>query len=358
MKKLQIHVPVYNEEENLPKFIDSALTQSFRDVEFIFHDNHSTDRTLELIQHYSKFYSNCFYKTYPKNAGAIVQNFRVMYSARDSEFIGMRSANDLMENTYLESVMDLLETNPEIGLAYSHGKSFNSTDESWSYISEAKIDTRGKNKLDSAIDVISKYTEPFSFWGVFRNEVYSKIQPYRYCHGGDHIFICEAALYGGIASTDEALDTHFIHPSQVGYGGIQKNAQNQMEEQSRDVDPESLFYGIKHMQPFSDMAFGHVEMLALALISEVEKFQLCELAISVLKQRFKAHIEYENKIFLNFLDQSINHIEKISSIPQSVLHLWKSKAHREIEKIHLVGNIPFEVLASYRDRLDKLKKVS
>ena len=356
MKKLQIHIPVYNEEKNLPMFIASALTQTFRDVEYIFHDNHSTDRTLELIQNYSKYYSNCFYKTYPKNAGPIVQNFRVMYSARDSEFVGMRSADDLMGDTYLECVMDLLETDPAIGLAYSHGKSFNTTDETWSYISGAKIDTRGKNKLESAMDVISKYTEPFSFWGIFRSQVYSRLQPYRHCHGGDHIFICEAALYGEIASTDEALDVHFVHPSQVGYGGIQKNAQNQMEEQFRDVSPESLFYGIKHLQPFSDMAFGHVEMISLALVSEVEKYQLCELAISVLKQRFKTHIEYENKVLLNFLDQSINHIEKISSIPQSFLHLWKSKTHKEIEKIHLVGNVSFEVLASYRDRLDNLKK--
>jgi glycosyltransferase involved in cell wall biosynthesis len=357
MKKLQIHVPVFNEEKNLPTFIDSALTQTFRDVEFIFHDNNSTDRSLELIQNYSKNYSNCSYKTYPRNAGPIDQNFRVMYSARDSEFVGMRSANDLMSDIYLECVMELLETDPTIGLAYSHGKSFNATDNTWSYIPGVKIDTRGKNKLASAMDVLSKYTEPFSFWGIFRSQVYSRLQPYRHCHGGDHVFVCEAALYGGIASTNEALDVRIVHPSQIGYGGIKKNAQNQMEEHFRDVSPESLFYGIKHLQPFSDMAFGHVEMISMALISETEKYQLCDLAISALKQRFKTHIEYENMVLLNFLDQSINYIEKLGSIPQAVLHLWKSKAQKEIEKIHLVGNVSFEVLSSYRDRLDKLKKV-
>ena len=341
----------------MPTFIDSALTQTFRDVEYIFHDNHSTDRTLELIQNYSKYYPNCFYKTYPRNAGPIDQNFRVMYSERDSEFVGMRSANDLMSDTYLECVMELLETDPTIGLAYSHGKTFNTADGTWSLMPGAKIHTRGKNKLDSAMDVISKYTEPFSFWGIFRSQIYSRLQPYQYCHGGDHIFICEASLYGGIASTDEILDAHIVHPSQVGYSGVQKNAHHQMIENSRSVTPESLFYGVKHLQPFSDMAFGHVEMISMAMISEIEKYQLCELAISTLKQRFKTYIEYENMVLLNFLDQSINYIEKLNSIPQAVLHLWKSKAHKEIEKIHLVGNVSFEVLASYRDRLDKLKKV-
>jgi glycosyltransferase involved in cell wall biosynthesis len=358
MKKLQIHVPVYNEEKNLPKFIDSALAQTFRDVDYIFYDNNSTDKTLELIHNYSKNYSNCFYRTSPKNTGMIDQYFRVVYSARDSEFVGIRSANDLMSDTYLECVMELLETDPMIGLAYSHGKSFTTGDETWSYMSEAKIDTRGKNKLESALSVISKYTEPFSFWGVYRSDIFSKLQPYRYCHGGDHIFICEAALYGKIASTDEALDVRIVQPSQVGYAGIQKNSQHQMEENSRSVPPESLFYGLKHLQPFSDLAFGHVEMISMALISEIEKYQLCELAVSILKKRFKAHIDYENQVLLNFLDHSINHIEKLSSIPQSVLHLWKSKAHKEIEKISFVGDVPFEILASYRDRLNKLKRVS
>ena len=130
-----------------------------------------------------------------------------------------------------------------------------------------------------------------------------------------------------------------------------------MEEHSRSVSLESLFYGVKHLQPFSDMTFGHVEMISMALVSEVEKYQLCEIAVSTLKQRFKTHIEQENQVLLNFLDHSINHIEKLNSISQSVLHIWKSKAHKEIEKIRLVGDVSFEVLASYADRLNKLKRV-
>lgn len=120
MKKLQIHVPVYNEEKNFPKFIDSAKAQFFRDVEYIFHDKHSNDRTLELIQNYLKYYPNCFYRTYSRNTGMIAHYFQVKYFARDSELVGMRSANDLMSDAYIECVMELLETDPMKGIAYSH----------------------------------------------------------------------------------------------------------------------------------------------------------------------------------------------------------------------------------------------
>jgi glycosyltransferase involved in cell wall biosynthesis len=355
MKKLQIHVPVFNEEESLPKFVDSIRAQTFRDAEYIFHDNHSTDRTLELIRQYSKESSNLYYKSYPRNTGPIDQIFRVMYSVPVSEYIGIRSANDLMDETYIEQTMELLESDSSIGLAYSHGRSFNSVEGIWSYLAEAKIDTREKGIFDSAIEVMSKYTEPFSLWGVYRGEIFSKLQPYRYCHGGDHIFICEAAFYGGIASTDEVLDNRIISAVQIGYNGVLKNSLNQMEEFLRGVTSESMFNGLKYLQPFSDMAWGHVEMISMAQVTELEKYQLSEIAISIFKQRFKSHIEYENRVFLNFLEQSLGYIEKTQSIPRSVLYLWKSKAHKEIEKIFLIGDIQPEVLGSFRNRLDLLK---
>ena len=70
MKKLDIIVPVYNEEEAIPYFykeikgLDIGL-----DIEIIFVDDGSTDKTLELIKEYTKKDEKIKYITFSRNFG-------------------------------------------------------------------------------------------------------------------------------------------------------------------------------------------------------------------------------------------------------------------------------------------------
>lgn len=355
MKFLEIHVPVFNESHNLHAFFNSLIEQSFNDVDYVFHDNNSTDSSLEIIKHYANKDSRIHFRSYLQNTGPIDQMYRVSYMARNSKYIGMRSANDLMDSKYIECVINILESDQAVGLAYSHGKCIGAVDGSLSHNEFSKIDTRGKGVLESAVEVMSKYTFSFPLWGIFRSDIFSKLQPYRYSHGGDHILVCEAGLYANIASTEEVLDTRYDAPTQSGYDGVLKNAQSQMEEHLRGVSVESFFYGMKHLQPFSDMIFGHIEMFSMSKISELNKYQLCELAISVLGQRFFPLIQHENKVFLDFLDRSIMAIvEQKISLPRGVFNLWASKAHKELQKILLLGVVDRNLILDFRMRLDKL----
>lgn len=62
MPKVSVVMPAYNAEVYIRKAIDSILSQTFTDFEFIIIDDGSTDATAEIVQHYKdgriKFCSN------------------------------------------------------------------------------------------------------------------------------------------------------------------------------------------------------------------------------------------------------------------------------------------------------------
>lgn len=47
MKKVSVIIPAYNAEEFIEQCVKSVLSQTIRDIEFIFIDDGSTDRTGE-----------------------------------------------------------------------------------------------------------------------------------------------------------------------------------------------------------------------------------------------------------------------------------------------------------------------
>ena len=49
MPKVSVIIPIYNTKQYLKQCVNSLLTQTLDDVEFIFIDDHSTDGSLSLL---------------------------------------------------------------------------------------------------------------------------------------------------------------------------------------------------------------------------------------------------------------------------------------------------------------------
>ena len=60
MYKISVIVPVFNVEDTLQNAFDSILNQSigFENLEVIFVDDKSTDKSANIIKSYSKKYNN------------------------------------------------------------------------------------------------------------------------------------------------------------------------------------------------------------------------------------------------------------------------------------------------------------
>lgn len=51
---VSVVVPVYNTAQYLNQCVDSLINQTFRDIEFIFVDDGSTDNSVEILEQYQK----------------------------------------------------------------------------------------------------------------------------------------------------------------------------------------------------------------------------------------------------------------------------------------------------------------
>ena len=74
MKKLVIICPVFNEEISIPLFIDEIKkienkTSNKYELDLVFSNNASNDKTLNILKDYSKKYNNIYYLTLSKNFG-------------------------------------------------------------------------------------------------------------------------------------------------------------------------------------------------------------------------------------------------------------------------------------------------
>ena len=74
MKKLAVICPLYNEEKSLPLFIEEimkvekSISENYQ-LDIVFSNNASTDRTLTMLEEFSLKYKNVYYYTLSKNFG-------------------------------------------------------------------------------------------------------------------------------------------------------------------------------------------------------------------------------------------------------------------------------------------------
>jgi len=110
MVKISIIITVFNKEENLKKAINSVLNQTLDDIELICINDGSTDKSLPILNKYSKKYD--FIKVYnQKNQGAAIARNKGMKIAK-GEYIAFLDADDVyINNKSLERLYKIAKSN-------------------------------------------------------------------------------------------------------------------------------------------------------------------------------------------------------------------------------------------------------
>ena len=116
--KVSVCMPNYNYGRFIGQAIQSVLDQTFTDFEIIIVDDASTDNSVSVIKNFSderiKFYQN------EKNIGR-VKNINKCLSLASGEYVTLLPSDDIYLPTSLEKSVEILDSNPEVGLAYSSG---------------------------------------------------------------------------------------------------------------------------------------------------------------------------------------------------------------------------------------------
>lgn len=134
MPKVSVNIPVYNDEKHIRDTLDSALNQTYRDLEVIIVDDGSTDRTAEIIKGYHDPRVKYHYQA---NKGiGVARNKALELSV--GKYIAFLDHDDLWLPQKLEKQMALFDKNPELGLVFCDTTFFNEQGDMYSIYAKRK----------------------------------------------------------------------------------------------------------------------------------------------------------------------------------------------------------------------------
>jgi glycosyltransferase involved in cell wall biosynthesis len=115
---ISVGLAVYNGEKYLCQAIESILAQTCADFELILSDNASTDATAEICRSCAARDSRIRYSRNATNIGG-ANNENLTFRLARGRYFRWAAHDDLMAPRCLEACVDVLESEPEVVLAYT-----------------------------------------------------------------------------------------------------------------------------------------------------------------------------------------------------------------------------------------------
>jgi glycosyltransferase involved in cell wall biosynthesis len=165
MPKISILTSAYNAEKYIKETIDSVLSQSFSDFEFILANDGSTDRTADIIRAYAD--PRIRFIDHLENAGQ-VRRLHELALLASGEYIGVVDADDMIFHHALEYTNYVLDQHPSFGLVYT---------DHYEIDGASKVIQAGeRSKIPYSRDSLLRDFMSFHF-RLFRRALYSRIEP-------------------------------------------------------------------------------------------------------------------------------------------------------------------------------------
>lgn len=115
---VSICIPNYNNAEFVGEAIQSALDQTYENIEIIVADNQSTDDSCDIIQSFnSDRRFNCYLNE--TNLG-MVGNFREVLGKAEGKYITFLCSDDLLKKETIENAVKKLEAFPDCAFAFGN----------------------------------------------------------------------------------------------------------------------------------------------------------------------------------------------------------------------------------------------
>lgn len=128
MKKkplVSILIPNYNYAKYLRHCLDSAVNQTYDNIEIIIQDNASTDNSYEILLEYQTKYLKGEITKYinvgrnKRNVGSDANSTSCANRA-EGKYLMFLSSDDALKETYVERCVEILENNPSVSMVMVH----------------------------------------------------------------------------------------------------------------------------------------------------------------------------------------------------------------------------------------------
>ncbi len=228
MPIVSIGMPVYNGARLIEKAINSHLTQTFEDFEFIICDNASDDDTQEICQRYVQQDNRIKYFRNEHNIGAAA-NFRKVFELSSGQYYKWASVDDYCAPSYIQRCKEALDSYPEVVLACAKVYIVDGEDNILREYEDAQAlcqptpFERFKSFLDQDpwVNVV---------YGLMRANVLRETSVLGSYPGSDIVVMAEMALRGHFWEVPERLFFRRIHPDAYSYA-------NSIEKQQEFYTP-------------------------------------------------------------------------------------------------------------------------
>lgn len=132
MKHLvSVIIPCYNSSSTVGDAINSALNQTYKNIEIIIINDGSTDDLDAILHPYLTEYSNIIYfKQDNKGVSAARNNGAKL--AKGEYFLFLDS-DDYMDPSYIEKCVDILDGNQDVKVVYSNTRIFEAKEGKWRF---------------------------------------------------------------------------------------------------------------------------------------------------------------------------------------------------------------------------------
>lgn len=194
--KVSLISPCYNGENYLTRFLDSLLVQTYTNVEFIFVDDGSTDKTSDIFESYRKQLEDKGWSViyiWQENQGA-AGALNTGLKKFTGDYLIWPDSDDILYPDHIRCKVDFMECNKNIGIGYC----------SFDYVYEDDIDNifytkkplENVNMFNELIDCNPRVV--WTLGTIIRTTAFLAVNPQRdipVCRGGQNCQIQLPVVY-------------------------------------------------------------------------------------------------------------------------------------------------------------------
>lgn len=129
-KKVSVIIPCYNQGKYVAYAINSALKQTYKNLEIVCVNDGSTDNSNEIIRTFADKNENILFLNNKENKG-VIHARNTAIKACSGDYILPLDADDTIEPTYIEKAVNILDSNPNIGIVYCKARMFGNKNKYW-----------------------------------------------------------------------------------------------------------------------------------------------------------------------------------------------------------------------------------
>lgn len=232
--KVTFGVPVYNGATHIRSALDSLLGQSFTDFEIVIADNASSDDTSRICLEYAERDNRISFQRNAKNLG-MIQNFRQVFNLSQGEYFAWASDHDLWHPDWLETMVRVLDENPEVVMAYSRSTGIDDDDEEL-FTEPRTFDTFGMSTIQRVRAVCTRMVGAGNMaYGLMRSDAFRKTSIYPAWLLPDRLLLMELSIHGQYKQVDKYLWQRRYPDGMPNLSGIAENYEDVIERQRRNL---------------------------------------------------------------------------------------------------------------------------